>query len=163
VSKRVSKRLMLIVATGAALVGAGAGRTDAQAGTPAGTQFTLTGVMVVEGGGGRAWLQEPNLTQNQVITVRAGESIGAYRLVKIIEDRVELEGPTGKFQVMLAGVPAPATATTSPPRPAPVGIAGPAQASQAQPTAEKPPVDLRTDPRKKFDFGSLPSILNPSR
>jgi hypothetical protein len=71
----------------------------------------LTGVVFVEGGtGGRAWLQEPTLTQNQVVPLRPGDSLGPYKLTKILEDRVELEGPTGKLVVLLAGSGAPAAA-----------------------------------------------------
>ena len=85
-----------------------------------GPQFMLSGVVVVEGGG-RAWLQEPVLTQNQVVSLRPGESIGPYRLTKILDDRVELVGPNGTFSVMLAGAQGPATAAApQPPRPAPV-------------------------------------------
>jgi hypothetical protein len=84
-----------------------------------GPRFTLSGVVVVEGGG-RAWLQEPQLTNNQPVSVRPGESIGPYRLTKVLEDRVELEGPGGAISVLLAGVQAPATAAApAPPKPFP--------------------------------------------
>ena len=83
--------------------------------TPAaGAQFMLTGVVVVEGGG-RAWLQEPQLTGNEVVAIRVGESIGPYRLTKILEDRVELVGPNGPFAVRLAGAQGPATAAVPTP------------------------------------------------
>jgi hypothetical protein len=97
-----------------------AGVADAQSVGPAGPRFMLTGVVVVEGGG-RAWLQEPSLTQNQVVAVRLGENLGPYRLTKILDDRVEMAGPEGTFSVMLAGAQGPATATAPPPpKPAPV-------------------------------------------
>ena len=80
------------------------GAADAQSVAPSGPQFTLSGVVVVEGGG-RAWLQEPVLTQNEIVAVRPGENIGPYRLTKILEDRVELAGPSGTFSVRLAGAP----------------------------------------------------------
>lgn len=89
-----------------------AGTASAQ--TP---RFTLSGVVVVEGGG-RAWLQEPQLTGNQPVSVRPGDTIGPYRLTKVLEDRVELEGPAGTIAVLLAGVQAPAAvAAPAAPRP----------------------------------------------
>lgn len=81
--------------------------------------------MVVEGGG-RAWLQEPSLTRNEIVSVRLGEEIGPYRLTGIFNDRVELAGPSGKFSVRLAGAVGPVTAASpesSAPVPAPVAAA----------------------------------------
>src|SRR5262245_50839954 len=89
------------------------------AGAQSGPRFILSGVVVVEGGG-RAWLQEPNWTKNQTVAVRLGESIGPYRLMKILDDRVELAGPEGGFVVLLAGVQAPAVAAPAGPPPRPV-------------------------------------------
>ena len=173
----MSRRLMLIAATWAALVGAGASLVDAQSMTPVGTQFMLTGVVFVEGGAGRAWLQEPTLTQNQVVSVRPGESIGPYRLKKILEDRVELEGPTGTFSVLLAGASGPATAAASPSlvpqAPAPGSGAAPqapmAIVKQLPPGYSAPPPVTTFPPevivippgdlRRKFDFGSLESLF----
>src|SRR5712691_9037794 len=83
------KRILTVVAWAVVAIAAAAGAADAQ--TP---QFTLSGLVVVEGGG-RAWLQEPQLTQNQPVALRPGESIGQYRLTKIHEDRVEMMGPSG--------------------------------------------------------------------
>jgi hypothetical protein len=113
----------VVAAICALLVAAAAAGADAQSWDPAGTRFTLSGVVVVEGGG-RAWLQEPTLTQNQTVAVRPGDSIGPYRLTKILEDRVELEGPGGKFSVMLAGVASP-VAAAPPVVAAPVAVAQP--------------------------------------
>jgi hypothetical protein len=62
---------------------------------PAPEKFVLSGVIVFDGGDGVAWLQEPILTGNHVVTVRPGDRLGPYRLARIHEDRVELEGPTG--------------------------------------------------------------------
>lgn len=115
-------------------------------------QFVLTGVVFVEGGsGGRAWLQEPALTQNQVVTVRTGDSIGPYRLATIHEDRVELDGPSGKVVVHLAGVGGPVTAATPAPPAARIGDAPP---TPPAPPGARPlrPVDPN---RKKFDFKSI--------
>src|SRR2546428_9412210 len=58
----VSKRFRVIVATGMTLAAMSAANADAQFGP--GTQFSLTGVVVVEGQS-RVWLQEPSLTQNR--------------------------------------------------------------------------------------------------
>lgn len=66
-------------------------------------KFVLTGVVYVEGGRGVAWLQEPTFTSNKIVTLRQGDQIGPYRLTKILEDQVELEGPGGKVAVPLAG------------------------------------------------------------
>jgi hypothetical protein len=99
--------MILTALTVAGLIVAGGLSRDAYAADP---NFTLTGVVFVEGGtGGRAWLQEPTLTQNQVVPLRPGESIGPYKLAAIKEDRVELQGPAGKVVVFLAGAGAPAT------------------------------------------------------
>jgi hypothetical protein len=146
---------MLIAATWAVLIGASAGSVDAQSGAPAGTQFMLTGVVVVEGGGGRAWLQEPTLTHNEIVTVRPGDSIGPYRLTKVLQDRVELEGPAGKFFVRLSGAPGPATAAAGPPPPAP--LQEPAPVTEREQT---PPVDLGTARVTRFDFRDFGSLLN---
>src|SRR5262245_17337550 len=97
---------ILIAATCVVLVGGVAASASAQ-----GERFVLTGVVSVEGGGGVAWLQEPTLTQDKVVTARVGEQIGPYRLSRILEDHVEMEGPQGKFSVPLAGSSAPTTAT----------------------------------------------------
>ena len=98
----MNTRLLLVAATWAALAGASPSGADAQAGV-AETRFTLTGVVFVAGGAGRAWLQEARLTHDQVVSVRVGDGIGPYRLAKILEDRVELEGPTGTLVVLLLG------------------------------------------------------------
>ncbi len=123
-----------------------------------GPQFTLSGVVVVEGGG-RAWLQEPQLTQNQPVSVRLGESIGPYRLTKILEDRVELQGPTGTLAVLLAGVAGPPTVAAPAPRPAPtLPPAEPASTSGPERVVILPPgpplAPLPTG-TPRADFGSL--------
>src|SRR5213593_34679 len=85
-----------------ALLGAAAGNVYGQGvGQAAPEQFVLSGVVVFDGGGGLAWLQEPTLTQNRVIALRPGESIGSYRLEKIRGDRVEVAGPGGTVLVPL--------------------------------------------------------------
>jgi hypothetical protein len=125
-------------------------------------QFTLTGVVVVEGGG-RAWLQEPQLTQNQPIAMRPGETIGSYRLTKILEDRVELVGPGGPISVLLAGVSGPAApaamAPPPPPRMAePVSGTGPDRVVILPPGPPLAPLPPNTP---RVDFGSLLQGIQP--
>jgi hypothetical protein len=72
-------------------------------------RFLVTGVIFVEGGGGMAWIQEPTFTQNQVMTLRPGDMVGPYKLSKVLEDGVELEGPKGTLRVPLYGGPSTAT------------------------------------------------------
>lgn len=145
------KSLIAIAVALAVLAGAGAGSTSAQSAEP---RFVLSGVVFVEGGtGGRAWLLEPTLTQNQVITVRPGDSIGPYRLASIHDDRVELQGPSGKLVVPLAGVSGPVTAAG--PTPAPI-TRTPNFPAAAPPREGEPVPFFPLDPnRKKVDFRSL--------
>jgi hypothetical protein len=156
----VGRRLIVIAATLATLIGAGAVVAFGQSAAP---RFTLTGVVFVEGGtGGRAWLQEPTLTQNQVVTVRRGDTIGAYRLTSIFEDRVVLDGPSGQLTVPLAGVSGPATAGAAKQPPA-------AKLGEGVPAHQPPPpmpaghVDTRTDRTKKFRFNEFPSLFGGGR
>ena len=147
------KGIVIAAAWAVFVIAAAVGVADAQT-QP---QFTLTGVVVVEGGG-RAWLQEPQLTQNQPIAMRPGETIGPYRLTKILEDRVELVGPGGPLSVLLAGVagpamPAPAMAPPSPPRMAePVPGTGPDRVVILPPGPPLAPLPPGTP---RVDFGSL--------
>jgi hypothetical protein len=149
------KRILTVIAWAVVAIAAAAGAADAQ--TP---RFTLSGLVVVEGGG-RAWLQEPLLTQNQPVALRPGESIGPYRLTKIYEDRVEMVGPSGAFSVMLAGIQG-ATAA-APPQPRPVTLPAPIDTSGHEvivlppgpPLAELPPGTPRVD------FGSLLRGITP--
>ena len=148
------KRILTVVAWTVVVIAAAVGAADAQ--TP---RFTLSGLVVVEGGG-RAWLQEPLLTQNEPVALRPGESIGPYRLTKIYEDRVEMMGPGGSFSVMLAGIQGPAAAAAPPtprPRPAPVDTSGHEVIvlPPGPPLAELPPGTPRVD------FGSLLRGITP--
>ena len=149
--------LILIAAIWAALVGAGTGSANAQSAA----RFILTGVVFVEGGTGRAWLQEPTLTRNEIVSVRPGDSIGPYRLTKVLEDRVELEGPAGKLSVRLAGAPGPAAAAT-PASPAPQFASTLDVPAPAAPVTANPEVNPRAENSRKFefDFQNLPSLLS---
>ena len=99
------RRLILIAATWAAVVGLVVGGAHAQSPTPSGGQFVLVGVVLLEGGRGLAWVQEPAFTGNKVVTVRLGDSVGPYRVTKILTHLVELTGPAGSVSIPLAGVP----------------------------------------------------------
>jgi hypothetical protein len=97
------KKVIMIVVMGLS-VAAASGTVLAQTkGQPGGESFVLSGVLHVEGGGGLAYLQEPTLTNNAIVAVRQGAKIGPYKLTKIFEDRVELEGPSGTILVPLYG------------------------------------------------------------
>ena len=148
----------ILAATAWALLVVVAAFGDANAQIAAGPQFTLTGVVVVEGGG-RAWLQEPQLTQNQTVPMRPGESLGPYRLTKVFEDRVEMVGPSGAFVVPLAGVAAPApVAVAPPPRPAPQAPAEPAPTTGPDRVVilpPGPPLAPLPPGTPRVDFGSL--------
>ena len=154
------RRLILIAAMWAALIGASAGSTDAQSAE----RFILTGVVFVEGGTGRAWLQEPTLTHNEIVSLRPGDSIGPYRLTKVLKDRVELEGPAGAFSVRLAGAPGPVTAAApaTPAPPAPQFMSAPDVLAPAAPVTAKPEVNPRAESSRKFEFNfqNLPSLLS---
>lgn len=106
-------RVILIAATCAAVVGLVAGSAHAQAPTPPGGQFVLVGVVLLEGGRGLAWVQEPNFTNNKVVTVRLGDSVGPYRVTKILTHQVELTGPGGPVSVPLAGLPGAVSVASS--------------------------------------------------
>ena len=141
------RRLILIAATWAAVVGLVAGSAHAQAPTPPGGQFVLVGVVLLEEGRGLAWVQEPNFTNNKVVTVRLSDSVGPYRVTKILTHQVELAGPGGTIFVPLAGLPGT------------VGVASSAGTMQ-RPAGELPPhhglknpneiVIPRGDPRRNF-------------
>lgn len=152
------RKILAVVAWAVFVIAAASGAADAQV-EP---RFMLTGVVVVEGGG-RAWLQEPQFTQNQPVAIRPGETIGPYRLTKIFEDRVELVGPAGTISVLLAGVSGPAGVAATPlPRPAPPRPSEPTTHEvivlpPGPPLAELPPGTPRVD------FESLLRGVLPSR
>ena len=155
----MSRRLILIAATWAALVGVMAGSADAQS-----ERFILSGVVFVEGGGaGLAWLQEPSLTQDQVVTLRQGDSIGPYRLTKILEDQVELEGPGGKFSVPLSGASATAAKSQEPHPQAPPLSAVTVSASVPAPSVPVPSVPVPEEMHNKPEIlPPHPALNNPN-
>lgn len=88
-SALVSTALVATLSTGAI----------AQTRGPGGESFVLSGLIIFEAGGGIAYLQEPSLTGDRSVALRVSESIGPYRLTKILEDRIVLEGPAGTVLV----------------------------------------------------------------
>jgi len=111
------KRSIAVVTVVVAL-GLPMGLARAQGKSP--EKFVVIGVLVLEGGRGVAYLQEPTLTGNRVVTVRTGESIGPYRVARILDDRVELEGPAGQVLIPVSGGSGggpTAVASTRPPPP----------------------------------------------
>jgi len=146
----VAKRVILIAAMCAAVVGVVAGSAQAQSATPPSEKFVLTGLVYVEGGRGMAWLLEPTFTQNQAVAVSIGDTVGPYRLTKILEDQVELEGPGGKVSIPLAGTASAVSVATI---------------SREVPQAELPPhpalanpdaiVVPRGDPSRNFPVADL--------
>ena len=145
------RSFMVVVGILAALMGTTVRNVHGQGNSRAAENFVLSGVISFDGGGGFAWLQEPTLTNNQVRAVRRGESVGAYRLTEIFEDRVELEGPAGKIFVPLysaqaaSAQAAPGPQTAAAPAPTPPAVANlqqllrqAAQQPAAAPTTPSP-------------------------
>ena len=112
--------LILLGATGAGVSG--------QPSTPGAERFVLTGMVVWSGNEGVAWLQEPDLTRNELVTLRIGESVGPWKLTRFLDNGIELEGPTGKVLVPLYNTGGGGTAVAAG---APAGSA-PAAASTAR-------------------------------
>jgi len=102
-------------------------------------------------------MQEPNFTNNKVVTVRLGDSVGPYRVTKILTHQVELVGPGGTISVPLAGLPGAVSVASS---------TGPSSAGTVQSQAgELPPhrglknpneiVIPRGDPRRNFPASAV--------
>jgi hypothetical protein len=64
-------------------------------------RFSVMGV-VIRPGVSIAWIGEPTLTKDNFVRVHEGQRIGPYQVVKILEDRVELTGPSGPIIVRLS-------------------------------------------------------------
>jgi hypothetical protein len=110
------------------LLGATGGGVSAQPGAPSAERFVLTGMVTWSGTEGVAWLQEPDLTRNEIVVLRIGQSVGAWKLTRFLDNGVELDGPGGKVLVPLHNVGAGGTAVAAG---APVGPA-PGAASTAR-------------------------------
>jgi hypothetical protein len=132
----------------AVAMGITAGSAHAEATAAPGERFVLSGVVFAGEGRGLAWLQEPTFTNNYIVAVRPGDSVGPYRVVKILEDQVVLEGPSGTIAVPLAGVPGAATAAVT---------AGPKNTPGAQASRSelKPIIIPAGDPRGDFPASAI--------
>ena len=77
-------------------------------------------MVVWSGNEGVAWLQEPDLTRNEIVALRIGESVGPWKLTRFLDNGVELEGPAGKVLIPLhnAGGGGTAVAAGAPAGPA---------------------------------------------
>ena len=161
-------RLILIAAMWAALLGPAVGNALGQAPAEPGRQFSLVGVVMLESGSNLAWIQEPTLTKDKVVTVRLGDSLGPYRVTKILSHQVELTGPGGTVVIPLAGAPGGVAVAS---------VAGtakpPAVETPSRPVAALPPVPAPNavipigDPRghfpaSRFLLGAGATISGPA-
>jgi hypothetical protein len=130
---------LAVVLTLCAVISVAAGRAHGQGiSQPAPERFVVSGVIVLEDGAGMAWLREPALTGDQVVALRPGDSVGPYRLTKILADRIELEGPAGKILLPIYdGLRAPLTsvASANPGTSRSIPSPGPSSATAPGPTA----------------------------
>ncbi|HEV2055364.1 MAG TPA: hypothetical protein VGV06_09345 [Methylomirabilota bacterium] len=151
------RRLILIAATWAAVVGLVAGSAHAQSPTPPGGQFVLVGVVLLEGERGLAWVQEPNFTGNKVVTVRLGDSVGPYRVTKILTHQIELTGPGGTISVPLAGLPGAVGVASSAGTSSPGTVQQPAGEMPPHPALSNPNAIVipRGDPRRNFPAAEI--------
>ena len=83
------------------LLGATSAAVSAQPGAPGAERFVLTGMVVWSGNEGVAWLQEPDLTRNEMVALRIGQSVGPWKLTRFLDNGIELEGPAGKVLIPL--------------------------------------------------------------
>lgn len=122
------KNLIVLSAAVLALVAAIPAMASAQAAGEPAERFVLSGVVAFDNGDGKAWLQEPSITKDQIVVVRRGDSVGPYRVTAILRNRVELEGPGGAIVVPLSnagGKGVAATRSAAPPAAAPAAAAKP--------------------------------------
>lgn len=96
----IVKKLVALTTVGLALLGP---TIVVSAQVPAGEGFVLSGLVVLDGGDGSVWLQQPTLTKNEIVRVRRGDSVGPWRVSRILGDRVELEGPAGTVNYVILG------------------------------------------------------------
>lgn len=106
-------RMILTAATWAAVLVLLAGNARAQSPTSPGGQLLVVGVVLLEDGRGLAWVQDPTFTNNKIVTVRLGDSVGPYRVTKILTNKVELTGPGGTLSIPLAGAPGAVSVASS--------------------------------------------------
>lgn len=112
--------------------------------------FELVGVVKLEGDASSALLQEPELTMGRPVLIRKGQSIGAYRLVAVEDDRVRLESATGVVTVRLGGSRGSSGAEALVPSPKPEPEARQALSVPADP----PPNPAAAEPQGDVSPGS---------
>jgi hypothetical protein len=152
----VRTRLILMSATWAAVVGLVVGSAHAQAPTQPGGQFSLIGVVMLEGGRDLAFIQEPSLKDNKVVIVRLGDNVGPYRVTKILTHQVELTGPGGVVVIPLAGLPGAVGVASASGAAQPSAVGTPSQPAGSSPPAPLPNVVIpRGDPRRNFPASEL--------
>jgi hypothetical protein len=151
----VAGQVMQIAMIWAVALGISAGSAGAQATTTPTERFVLSGVVFAGEGRGLAWLQEPTFTNNYVIAVRPGDSIGPYRVTKILEDQVVLEGPGGTVSIPLAGGPGGTMTAAVGPETQQAGEPM-ARAEEGRPS--DPAIEIvipQGDPRRRFPASSF--------
>jgi hypothetical protein len=123
---------------------------------PGAERFVLTGLVVWSGQEGVAWLQEPNLTQNQIVALRIGESLGPWKLARFLDNGIELDGPAGKVLIPLqnAGAGGTAVASGAPAGPA-SGTAPPAGAAPQDDTARAVALPVSGSPAPAYGYDPL--------
>jgi hypothetical protein len=144
------KNLIALATVSLVLLGAMVTMVSAKAGAPA-AEFVLSGLVAFDNGEGVAWLQEPSLTQNKVVKLRRGDSVGPWKVTRILENRVELEGPAGKVLVPFGTT----VGSGAPAAPSPVATAGGSSPSPAGTISI--PVG---DPRRREGIANLFGMLH---
>ena len=144
------------------LLGATGAGVSAPPGAPGGERFVLTGLVVWSGKEGVAWLQEPDLTRNQIVTLRIGESVGPWKLTRFLDNGVELEGPAGKVLIPLQNVGSSGTAVAAGAPAAPAPAAASTASAVATPPVPDPPVPafVWESNRPAPNAGALGEALN---
>jgi len=89
------------------LLNAGAAPFAHAQGSPEAPQFSLTGVVILDGERDMAVLAEPVLTSGGALRMKKGDRLGPYRLVSVLPDHVVLEAGPQRITVRLGGVPSP--------------------------------------------------------
>jgi hypothetical protein len=152
----VKTRLILIAATWAAVLGLVVGSAHAQAPTEPGGKFSLVGVVMLEDGRKLAFIQEPNLTNDKAVMVRLGDSVGPYRVTKILTHQVELTGPGGAVAIPLAGLPGAVGVASASGATEPSAVGTPSEPAGVSPPAPRPNVVIpRGDPRRNFPASQM--------
>lgn len=165
-------RLILIAATWAAVIGLVVGGARAQAPTQPGEKFSLVGIVMLADGRNLAFIQEANLTKDKVVTVRLGDTVGPYRVTKILTHQVELTGPDGAVVIPLAGQPGAVGVASASGTAKPSAVGVPSQPAGSGAPAPLPNVVIpRGDPRRNFPASqmligagamvSLPAVAQP--